>query len=160
MQLREVGLHVHEKRLELGISQAQLAKLAGLSRTTVNQLENGALEDLGYTKLSQLLGILGLSFDAKERLKKSPALNMAAQTASTSYKKMLTADMLKNIFKSGVVPNDFKPHVMTLLDETPVQLVVSAIHEASIETKTPTKTVMKHVSAIAKALQTRRAVWS
>lgn len=159
MQLREVGMHVHDRRKEIGISQAQLAKLAGLSRTTVNQLESGALEDLGYTKLNQLLGILGLSFDAKERSKKSPALKMAAQTASTSYKKILTSDVLKNILKSGVVPDDFKPHVMTLLDETPLQLVVSAIHEASIETNTPAKTVMKHVSAMAKDLHTHRAVW-
>jgi transcriptional regulator with XRE-family HTH domain len=159
MQLREVGMHVHDRRKEIGLSQAQLAKLAGLSRTTVNQLESGALEDLGYTKLNHLLGILGLSFDAKERLKKSPALKMAAQTASTSYKKILTSDVLKNILKSGVVPDDFKPHVMTLLDETPLQLVVSAIHEASIETDTPAKTVMKHVSAMAKDLHTHRPVW-
>jgi transcriptional regulator with XRE-family HTH domain len=159
MQLREVGMHVHDRRKEIGLSQAQLAKLAGLSRTTVNQLESGALEDLGYTKLNHLLGILGLNFDAKERLKKSPALKMAAQTASTSYKKILTSDVLKNILKSGVVPDDFKPHVMTLLDETPLQLVVSAIHEASIETNTPAKTVMKHVSAMAKDLHTHRTVW-
>jgi transcriptional regulator with XRE-family HTH domain len=159
MQLREVGMHVHEKRKELGITQAQLAKLAGLSRTTVNQLESGALEDLGYTKLNQLLSMLGLSFDAKQRIKKSPALKMAAQTASTSYQKILTSDVLKNILKSGVMPDDFKPHVMTLLDETPLQLVIGAIHETSLETNTPTKTVMKHVSAMAKELHTHRAVW-
>jgi transcriptional regulator with XRE-family HTH domain len=159
MQLREVGMHVRDKRKEFGISQAQLAKLAGLSRTTVNQLESGVLEDLGYVKLNQLLGILGLSFDAKERLTKSPALKMAAQTASTSYKKILTSDVLKHILQSGVVPDEFKPHVITLLDETPVQLVVGAIHEASIQTQTPTKTVMKHVSAMAKALHTHRTVW-
>lgn len=159
MQLREVGMHVHDKRKALGISQAQLAKLSGLSRTTVNRLESGALEDLGYNKLNQLLALLGLSFDAKTRMKKSPALKMAAQTASTSYTKILTSDVLKNILKSGVVPDDFKPHVMTLLDETPLQLVVSAIHEASIETNTPTKTVMKHVSNMAKNLHVHRLVW-
>ncbi|WP_156226348.1 helix-turn-helix domain-containing protein [Herbaspirillum chlorophenolicum] len=159
MQLREVGMHVHDKRKALGISQAQLAKLSGLSRTTVNQLESGALEDLGYTKLNHLLGILGLSLDAKTKAKKSSALKMAAQTASTSYKKILTSDVLKNILKSGVIPDDFKPHVMTLLDETPLQLVVSAIHEASVETNTPAKTVLKHVSTMAKNLHAHRAVW-
>lgn len=159
MQLREVGIHVHDKRKALGISQAQLAKLSSLSRTTVNQLESGALEDLGYTKLNHLLGILGLSFDAKAKVKKSPALKTAAQTASTSYKKILTSDVLKDILKSGVVPDEFKPHVMTLLDETPLPLVVSAIHEASIETNTPAKTVMRHVSAMARDLHAHRAVW-
>lgn len=159
MQLREVGMHVHDKRKSLGISQAQLAKLAGLSRTTVNQLESGALDDLGFSKLTQLMSILGLTFDAKTRYKKSPALKMAAQTASTSYKNILTPEILKEILKTGVVPDHFKPHVMVLLDEAPVQLVVSAIHEASVETNTPAKTVMKHVSSIAKNLHTHRAVW-
>jgi transcriptional regulator with XRE-family HTH domain len=159
MQLREVGMHVHEKRKELGITQAQLAKLAGLSRTTVNQLESGALEDLGYSKLTQLLGMLGLSFDARQRVKKTPALKIAAQTASTSYRKVLTSEVLRNILKSGVIPDDYKAHMMTLLDETPLQLVVSAIHEAALETNTPTKTVMKHVSSMAKSLNTHRTVW-
>jgi transcriptional regulator with XRE-family HTH domain len=159
MQLREVGMHVHDKRKELGISQGQLAKLAGLSRTTVNQLEGGALEDLGYSKLNFLLAILGMNFDTQMRVKKSPALEIAAQTASTSYKNILTAEMLKNIFKSGVVPDDFKPHMMTLLDETPLQLVVSAIHEAAIETAIPTKTIMKHVASMAEELHTHRTVW-
>ena len=159
MQLREVGMHVHEKRKEFGISQAQLAKLAGLSRTTINQLENGVLEDLGYTKLNHVMGLLGMIFDASDRVKKSPALTTAARAASTSYTKLLNAETLKHILQSGVVPEDFKPHVMTLLDETPVPLVLSAIREASVETNTPAKTVMKHVAAMAKSLHAHRAVW-
>ncbi len=159
MQLREVGMHVHEKRKEFGISQAQLAKLAGLSRTTVNQLETGVLEDLGYTKLNHVMGLLGMSFDASDRVKKSPALTTAARAASTSYTKLLNAETLKHILQSGVVPEDFKPHMMTLLDETPVPLVLSAIREASVETNTPAKTVMKHVAAMAKSLHAHRAVW-
>lgn len=159
MQLREVGMHVHEKRKEFGISQAQLAKLAGLSRTTINQLETGVLEDLGYTKLNHVMGLLGMSFDASDRVKKSPALTTAARAASTSYTKLLNAETLKHILQSGVVPEDFKPHVMTLLDETPVPLVLSAIREASVETNTPAKIVMKHVAAMAKSLHAHRAVW-
>ncbi len=159
MQLREVGMHVHEKRKEFGISQALLAKLAGLSRTTINQLETGVLEDLGYTKLNHVMGLLGMSFDASDRVKKSPALTTAARAASTSYTKLLNAETLKHILQSGVVPEDFKPHMMTLLDETPVPLVLSAIREASVETNTPAKTVMKHVAAMAKSLHAHRAVW-
>lgn len=159
MQLPEVGMHVHEKRKEFGISQAQLAKLAGWSRTTVNQLETGVLEDLGYTKLSHVMGLLGMGFDAIDRAKKSPALSTAARTASTSYAKILSPETLKHILQTGVVPEDFKPHMMTLLDETPVPLVLSAIREVSVETNTPAKAVMKHVAAIAKSLHAHRATW-
>jgi transcriptional regulator with XRE-family HTH domain len=159
MQLREVGMQVQVKREALGISQAQLAKLSGLSRTTVNQLEIGALEDLGYTKLNHLLGILDLTLDTKTRKKKSSALKIAAQTASTSYRKILTPDGLKNILQSGVIPDDFKPHVMTLLDEAPLPLVVRAIYEAAAETHAPAKNILKHVSTMAKDLHVARAVW-
>jgi transcriptional regulator with XRE-family HTH domain len=159
MQLREVGMHVHDKRMALGITQAQLAKLAGLSRTTVIHLEKGSLDDLGFTKLNNLLSLLGMSFDATPRLKKSPALKMAAQTASTSYRKILTSDILKNILSTGDVPEDYKAHVMTLLDETPVPLVLSAIEETSRATNIPTKKILKNVSNLAKNLHTHRSIW-
>lgn len=157
--MREVGMHVHNKRMAMGLTQAQLAKLAGLSRTTVIHLEKGTLEDLGFTKLNNLLGLLGMSFDATPRHKKSSALKMAAQTASTSYRKILPPDVLKEILKTGDVPDDYKAHVMTLLDEAPVPLVLRAIEEASNETNTPAKKVLKNVSDLAKNLHTHRLIW-
>lgn len=51
MQLYEIGQAVAKRRTELDLTQAQLARLAGLSRLTVNQLENGKLTDLGVNKL-------------------------------------------------------------------------------------------------------------
>jgi transcriptional regulator with XRE-family HTH domain len=159
MQLREIGMHVHDKRTALGLTQAQLARLAGLSRTTVIHLEKGTLEDLGFTKLNNLLSLLDMSFDATPRLKKSPALKMAAQTASTSYRKILTSDILKNILSTGNVPEGYKAHVMTLLDEAPVPLVLSAIEETSRSTNIPIKKILKNVSDLAKSLHTHRAIW-
>ncbi|WP_244109959.1 MULTISPECIES: helix-turn-helix domain-containing protein [Burkholderia] len=41
MQLNEIGQAVAKRRAELALTQARLAKLAGLSRLTVNQLETG-----------------------------------------------------------------------------------------------------------------------
>jgi transcriptional regulator with XRE-family HTH domain len=159
MQLREIGMHVHDKRMALGLTQAQLAKFAGLSRTTVIHLEKGSLEDLGFTKLNNLLSLLDMSFDATPRLKKSQALKMAAQTASTSYRKILTSDILKNILSTGNVPEGYKAHVMTLLDEAPVPLVLSAIEETSRSTNIPIKKILKNVSDLAKSLHTHRAIW-
>lgn len=51
MNLGDIGATIREKRREIGLGQEQLAKLSDLSRVTINQLENGALDDLGYTKL-------------------------------------------------------------------------------------------------------------
>lgn len=159
MQLREVGMHVHNKRIAMGLTQAQLAKLSGLSRTTVIHLEKGTLPDLGFTKLNTLLGLLGMSFNATPRDKKSPALKMAAQTASTSYRKILPPEVLKDILKTGNVPDDYKAHVMTLLDEAPVPLVLRAIEEAANEIDMPIKKILNNVSDLAKSLHTHRLIW-
>ena len=51
MNLAQIGGEIHNKRIQAGLLQAQVAKFAGLSRVTINKLENGTLTDLGYTKL-------------------------------------------------------------------------------------------------------------
>ena len=47
-------------RLARGLTQAQLAAAAHLSRTTLNQLENGLVKDLGIRKVQAVLEQLGL----------------------------------------------------------------------------------------------------
>lgn len=159
MQLREVGMHVLNKRILMGLTQVQLAKFAGMSRSTIMHLEKGSLEDIGFTDLNNLLSLLSVSFNVTPHIKKSPALKMAAQTASTSYKKILTSDVLKDILSTGDVPKDYKAHVMTLLDEIAVPLVLSAIEETARVTNVPTKTILKNVSNLAKSLHTHRSIW-
>lgn len=51
MNLVEIRDEIQNKRGEAGLLQEHLAKFVGLSRVTINQLENGTLRDLGYTKL-------------------------------------------------------------------------------------------------------------
>jgi DNA-binding XRE family transcriptional regulator len=63
-------MHVHEQRMALGLTQAQLAKLAGLSRATVIHREKAAWKILVFTKLNNLLSLLGMNFDATPRIKK------------------------------------------------------------------------------------------
>ena len=56
---------IREQRRSLGLTQEQLAKLSDLSRTTINQMKNGTLVDLGYAKLSNLLSVIGLDLQAQ-----------------------------------------------------------------------------------------------
>ena len=46
MNLADIGHLIQTRRESLGLSQARLAKLAGLSRATIKQLVNGGLVDL------------------------------------------------------------------------------------------------------------------
>lgn len=93
MHLYEVGKAVHVRRLALGLTQLRLARLAGLSRQTVQQLEAGTITDLSFRRVVKLLGVLGLSFAPPtiEAREKKRGLWMAAKSASVSYKGELTS---------------------------------------------------------------------
>ena len=89
MNLADIGHIVQSRCRDLGLSQARLAKLAGLSPATINQLETGSLVDLGASKLIALLDLLGVDLDAGGRPPHGQALQLASQTASVSYKNVL-----------------------------------------------------------------------
>jgi len=160
MRLAEIGSRIRTQRLDMGLTQEQLAKLTELSRTTINQLENGTLRDLGYAKLAHILGVLGLDLQAQPAKGLHHALAVAARTASTSYKTSLSPEVLAQMLESGKSRPEFRPHLMTLLDETPLPVVVKAVHEVAQSSSTSTsRQMIRHLASWADELQTNRAVW-
>ena len=144
----------------MGLTQVQVAKLSELSRTTINQIENGTLADLGYAKLANLLSVLGLDLQAEPARGLAHALDVAARTASTSYRNVLAPDTLVKMLETGHAPDEFRPHLMTLLDETPVPVVVKAIQEAAQRSLTATpRKMMQHMATWAAELHAHRTVW-
>lgn len=160
MRLREIGTAVRERREALGLSQKGLARLAGLSRATVNQLENGALKDLGVVKLANVLGLLGLGLEAKRAATPAHGLRMASRTASVSYKRALDPGSLARALASGEIPPGMEPHLATLLDEAPLQIVVRAIEEAARQTRVPPKRIWENLARWASELRSPRRVWT
>ena len=82
VNLADIGQLVHARRTALGLSQARLATMSGLSRATINQLETGTLVDLGVAKLIKLLDLVGINLDAGTRKGHHGALQLASQSAS------------------------------------------------------------------------------
>jgi transcriptional regulator with XRE-family HTH domain len=160
MNLMSIGLLVHHRRQVLGLSQSRLAKLSGLSRATINQLETGALVDLGASKLIGLLDLLGLHLDAHERPQRHDALRLATQTASVSYRQVLKPQDLAAALVAGQLPAQWKPQVATLLDEAPLSLIVGAVEEVASQSSCPTKTLWKHLMKWAHELKSPRQVWA
>jgi DNA-binding XRE family transcriptional regulator len=160
MNLHEIGTLVRERRDTLGLSQDRLAKLAGLSRATINQLETGALVDLGVIKLACLLELVGLTFEAHARATPHRGLLMASRTASVSYKTQLDAGQLAKALATGEVPPGLLPHVATFLDEAPLLLVVSAVEEAAKRGRVPPKRIWQHVARWASEVNSPRRVWA
>lgn len=160
MNLASIGQLVKQRRQILGLSQARLARLSGLSRATINQLETGTIVDLGAAKLIALLDLLGLTLDAAERPQRDNALALASRTASVSYKDVLTPEALTTALVGGQLPASITAQVATLLDEAPLPLIVGAVDEVARHTHCPAKTLWKHLVQWAHDLQSPRAVWA
>jgi transcriptional regulator with XRE-family HTH domain len=58
--LFDIGNHIRRARKARKITQAELAKALGMSRTTIGQMENGTVPEIGIRKLVRILEYLGL----------------------------------------------------------------------------------------------------
>ena len=160
MNLQELGGLVRIRREALGLSQQRLAQLAGLSRTTINLLEMGRLTDLGITKVSDLMDLLGLTLRAEVHEHPHPnALLMASRSASISYRETLTPEELLVALSTGKIPSGREAHVATWLDEVPLNLVVSSVELVSKKTSVPPKQIWKYVNHWASEFHSPRQAW-
>jgi|JRYF01.1.fsa_nt_gb transcriptional regulator with XRE-family HTH domain len=133
VDLSSLGTIIRERREALGLTQSRLARFSGLSRQTLVGLEAGALSDLGFNRVAQVLAVLGLNFDppsqaARDRKR---GLWMAAKNASVSHVQDVPPDALSHALASGSVPTGYAAHLTHLLDEAPVSLVVMAVGETA-----------------------------
>ena len=160
MNLADIGQLVHARRQALGLSQARLALLSGLSRATINQLETGSLVDLGAAKLIAMLDLVGLNLDAGMRKGHEHALQSASQSASVSYKTPLDPADLAAALVDGALPTAITPHIATLLDEVPLSLIVAAVEEVASKSSTSPKLLWKHVFHWAHDLHSPRGAWA
>jgi transcriptional regulator with XRE-family HTH domain len=158
VNLQQIGAAVKQKRFQLGLLQEQVGNLVGVSRVTVNQLENGTLKDLGYAKLNSILEVLGIGLATQEASSLKSGLAVAARSASTSYRLMLSPSVLSEVLRTGVVPSQFQAHLMAFLEETPLPVVVKAIAEAA-SPDTPSSKIMKNLQHLAKDWHICREVW-
>jgi transcriptional regulator with XRE-family HTH domain len=60
MELSKIGEQIAEARKLLDLGRQQLSERAGVSRATLEALENGRATEIGYSKLSRILAAVGL----------------------------------------------------------------------------------------------------
>jgi len=126
VKLEEIGSEIRRSRRARGLTQLQLATAAHVTRTTVNQLENGLLKDLGIRKVQAILDQVGLVLkvgDASLEPKSTDFLRLASTSASVSFKDALTEKELLRVLLTGKVPLERRPHIRLLLEEAPRSLV-------------------------------------
>jgi transcriptional regulator with XRE-family HTH domain len=64
--LFDIGRQIRQARKNRRISQAELGRALGMSRTTIGQIENGSIQDIGVRKIIRLLEFLGLELKVRQ----------------------------------------------------------------------------------------------
>lgn len=74
LSLLSLGEEIAKKRKALGLTQAELAGKARIARSTLEALENARMGELGYSKITNILAVLGLEFKLQEAKARRPTL--------------------------------------------------------------------------------------
>jgi transcriptional regulator with XRE-family HTH domain len=75
LDLISIGGQIATRRKTLRLSQTELSLKAGISRSTLDLLENGRARELGFSKLTKLLAALGLELVLQTASTKRPTLD-------------------------------------------------------------------------------------
>jgi transcriptional regulator with XRE-family HTH domain len=151
MRTEELGREVRRMRMARGLTQAALAGAAGISRTTLNQFENGVVPDLGIRKVQAILSRLGMSLGVTSASReRTDFVRVAAATASVSFKSELTEDELIRALLTGKIPAGRRSHLRVLLEESTPAVVRGLIQQIGPWAK-PGK-VERHLAKIADTL--------
>jgi len=155
MYLAALGPVIRRARKAKSLTQAQLARRAGVARTTLNQLENGVFPDIGVRKLATILDLVGQSLTvlpAAAKRGKPDYVRMACTSASTSFREPLRPDELVRILLTGKVPAAQRPHLRVILEELPAPVLEGVIGQ--VEPWSSREKVLANLAKIARALGT------
>lgn len=124
MHIFEIGQRIRTAREMSGLSQSRLASLAGVSRTTLSQLESGVIPDIGLRKLQAVLDRVGLGLSLQPaRQRATDFVKVAATMGSTSYRERLGEDELIRALLTSRIPAGKRPQLRHLLEEAPRSLI-------------------------------------
>jgi len=75
LDLGSIGNRIAEGRKVLKFNQTELARKAGVSRATLDALENGRAGELGFSKVTKLLAAVGLELSLRTASAQRPTLD-------------------------------------------------------------------------------------
>jgi transcriptional regulator with XRE-family HTH domain len=75
MDLIDLGESIAAARKEKRLSQTEVARRAGVSRSTIDLLENGRGHEIGFSKASRLATAVGLELTLRAARSERPTLD-------------------------------------------------------------------------------------
>lgn len=125
MRLQELGYLIRKARRAKELTQHELAQSARISRTTMNQLENGVFPDIGVNKAQAILEALGFTLHVQPmpRPRRPNYVRMARASASASFREELSEGELVRALLTGKIPVNRRPHFRVLLEEVPGEVL-------------------------------------
>lgn len=163
MPLRdELARFVAQRCAEIGLSEERLAKIADVDLHVIEQLLARDCFELDVEVAERIANSVGLAVGVlgQRRTRRSgTAARNAAQGASTSYRDVLTPDVLVQTIMSGVVPQRFRPHIRALLDEVPIGTLANLAYDLQDEFDVPAAHTWKTMRALAVCLGCCREIW-
>ena len=130
MRLQELGYTIRRARLARRRTQADVARAAGISRTTMNQLENGLFPDIGVRRAQAILDQLGLGLYVRPvHRRRADYVLMARTVANGSFRAKLSEAELVRVLLTGRIAPSHRPHLRALLAEAPVTVLRGLVDE-------------------------------
>jgi transcriptional regulator with XRE-family HTH domain len=164
--LHELCEAVRIRREDIGMSQENLARLAGVGPATVAEIEAGAINDIGFFQAAAILEPLGLRLivdPAHPRIRArkpyTPPLEIAARTCSVSFRQVIATATLGASLVGGSLPVAYEPYVRTLLDEAPISLLAHVVEQIHSESQLDRGVIWANMRRLAKELKVRRDFW-
>lgn len=128
MKIQDLGHRIRIARNQRGMTQQALADASGVSRTTLNLLENGLARDIGLEKAEGILAKLGLSLTIEPAPPaRADFVKMASTSASVSARESIDEKQLRRILLTGKLPRIHRAHIRRLLEESPIELIRSLL---------------------------------
>lgn len=159
MDLAGVGEVVRSARRAAGLSQKDLARLAGISRATLNYLENEPDTDMGAIKLLAVLDVLGITLTLA-----GPATGPDEEAVDAVLKTLPKRDRLSRAevveaLVTGRPPVGQETALAKALDHLPIPVVVAAVRLAAGQGEVDAKGAWKHACELARKGGSSRQVW-
>ena len=165
-EFSEISSAVRIRRSDMGLTQARVADLCGLSTGTVELLESGSIGELNWAHAVRLLSAIGLSVHVsnprptkRQWEGRIPALDVAARSASTSYKEILPVEKLRTALLTATYPKNFLPHVRTYLDEAHISQIADVVEQLHHETSLQRSGIWQRMRDMARAGGVTRDIW-